>query len=141
MNNDAYIKHNRPEDGGKLGVYRHPDSGETLPADSFAQADAYLRLHWEYVGPLPSRLEVAERDQKALKQQIADAKNSEGNVVLDTLNSEVAAAKAEEKENGEPVRPSLSASDKTSELSNVEAIAEPKAEVTKNTPKELKEDK
>lgn len=146
MDQNAYKKNNKPEDGGKIGVYKHVESGETLPAESFAQADAFIRQGWVYEGPLPSRLEVAERDKKALEDQISAAKQSSGNAQLDALNNEVKSAKADEKSDGNsgatstetmgaPTHPPVDMGN-TGETGEV-----PSAPVTKNTPKALKENK
>lgn len=55
MDSDAYAKHNKPESGAKPGVYKHPNTNETLAASSFPAADAFVRQGWVYSGPLPKR--------------------------------------------------------------------------------------
>lgn len=55
MDEDAYKKHNQPERGAAVGVYKHPDSKEELHAASFTQADAFVRQGWVYDRELPKR--------------------------------------------------------------------------------------
>lgn len=144
MDQDAYKKHNKPEDGGKAGVYEHPNvPSEILEVREFSQADALLRQGWVYKGPLPSRVEIAERRAKMLADQAAEAKKSEGNPELQAANAELAAAKAEEKAAGKESVEQVTAGEQThpSIKTNTSQEEVPSAPVTKDTPKALKESK
>ncbi len=56
MDPEAYAKYNKPEVGGKMGVYRAPN-GEELWAENGPSADAMLRQGFVFVRELPSAQE------------------------------------------------------------------------------------
>jgi hypothetical protein len=53
MDNEAYKKHNKPETGEPIGVYKHPDTNDELHITTFPAADAVVRQNWVYDRPLP----------------------------------------------------------------------------------------
>lgn len=65
MDPEAYAKNNKPENGSKVGVYKHEATSEELWASSFPQADALVRQGWVYSRPLPSAEELRQADLKA----------------------------------------------------------------------------
>lgn len=94
MDPDAYAKHNKPEEGARVGVYKHPNSDEELWAENFPAADAFVRQGWKFDRPLPSAEErrqmqaeldakaEAERpltveEAKALREEIKQAKEAQ----------------------------------------------------------------
>lgn len=81
MDPEAYAKHNKPENGAKIGVYKHPATKEELWCQTHPYADAVVRQGWVYDRPLPSaenRRELTKSDQpkapsvEEVKQMRAD---------------------------------------------------------------------
>ena len=94
MDPEAYAKHNKPEKGERLGVYRHPKTGEKLLATSHPAADAYVRQQWVYEGPLPSNEELRENTKSEPSEKVPSV--DEVKKLRESLKAEKEARKAAE---------------------------------------------
>lgn len=67
MDSEAYKKNNKPENGARIGVYKHPETNDEIHAQSFPIADAVVRQGWVFDRPLPKPEETRGVEKASTK--------------------------------------------------------------------------
>lgn len=114
MDPEAYAKHNKPETGGRLGVYKHENTEEELHCQSFPSADAAIRQGWIYSRPLPTAEEQRKVAEAAAKTDTPTTSTNEVKQLRKQLKAEKearATAEAEAKQAQEDAQAILDASE------------------------------
>lgn len=76
MNEDAYKKNNKPEQGAKPGIYKHELSSEELEVATFPAADALVRQGWVFDRASKTAAEKAAEVAEQNKKEAEDAKKA-----------------------------------------------------------------